>query len=127
VSVRRRRLLVGSEMGGRLSKAVVACRFWSTRSTRGVPCARRAASHAPGARLGAAAESEEPREERRFVNQQLPTRGIEDGVGQSVHRAAPERPGDTIGAEQMRVFGNELGFCDELRHRGNGGRSSGHW
>src|SRR5262249_44770859 len=38
-------------------------------------------------------------------------------VAQSVHRAAPQRPGDTIDAEQMPVFGNELGFCDELCRR----------
>ena len=68
--------------------------------------AQPAPSHAPSARLGAAAESKEPREERRLVNQQLPARGVENGVGQSVHRAAPQRPGDTIDAEQMRVFGN---------------------
>src|SRR5215471_6188283 len=124
-----RRSIVPSTPGSLRSERANAC--WRSRQLRrGVQyfldtgqSTQPAPSPAPGARLGAAAEPKEPREEGWLVNQQLPARGIEDSVAQSVHRAAPQRPGDTIDAEQMRVFGNELGFCDELPHRGNGGRS----
>ena len=81
---------------------------------------------APGARLGTAAEAKEPSQEGRFVNQQLSAWRVEDSGGEPVHRAASQRPRDTIDAEQVRVSGNELSFGDELGRWRKGRRNSEH-
>jgi hypothetical protein len=69
----------------------------------GIPQLGRTPSPVPGARLGAAPQAQEPGQEGRLVNQQLSARRIEDSGREPVRPTAPERPGDTADAEQMRV------------------------
>ena len=80
----------------------------------------------PSAGLTTAREAEQPSQERRFVNQQLSARRIEDSARESVSCTAPQCPCNTIDAEQMRVSRNELSFRDELRHWWEGRRNSNH-